>query len=295
MALMTTMNEDCALYTLVGDSGHIVTLVSAVTFACVVIRYIDSEDDRIFDPQWKQEGFCIANSATPYWNSHYMCLYVDTAATVLLALLYYVIHKTPGLESANSFMFTGIPAVLAHGIGHGALASSLRTLGAAEVDRKLPIEFMMELSFRDALLAHIPLTIFWLCLLRASMPHVRPGHILLFAVIAIGGGHFVPSNLGFTYVQTVLLLAFSANQLASPVKDFAYAIYPLLVSVPLTFVGWMESTQCIAFVKDNLYGHVVYDAFIPFAMFCFYVICYIQTSSKRRSHSLTTSSTKKSV
>jgi hypothetical protein len=56
---------------------------------------------------------------------------------------------------------------------------------------------------------------------------------------------------------------------AASEKDFSYALYPVLVGLPLsTFLGWLESTRSPAFVMDSyLYGRdVVYDAFIPCSM-----------------------------
>jgi hypothetical protein len=122
----------------------------------------------------------------------------------------------------------------------------------------------------------VPLTIFWMCLIKASLPNVKTATV---AVVVLGAQFFqlfVPNQFGFTYVQTVLMLAFSLNQLNRPTKekDFSYALYAALVGLPVTMVGWMESTQCSAFVMDYLYGHVVYDAYIPCSMLVWYLTCY---------------------
>jgi len=108
------------------------------------------------------------------------------------------------------------------------------------------------------------------------MGNLKNSQIVVAAAIVVAAQLFIPNIFGFTFTQTILMLAFSINQLCRNVKekDFAYAMYPTLVGLPLTMVGWMESTQCTNFVRDMFYGHLVYDAFIPISMLVWYCWCY---------------------
>lgn len=237
-----------------------------------------------FDGQWKQEGFCITNRDVAYWNSHDLCLYVDTAMALLAAGLFLTWRKDPGMESANVIFQSGIPGVLFHGVAHGALGKAIRD-GTVNLEdgHKLPIETAMEkMSESDNPLltaaAILPLVAFWFFLSKASMPQVSNGYVALAAGLAVLRQMYTPNFFGFTYVQTILLLQFSINQLARPKneKDFGYFLYPAIVALPLTFVGWMESTMCSTMVRDFLYGHLAYDAYIPVAMMTWYATVHHQ-------------------
>ena len=51
---------------------------------------------------------------------------MDVVAAVVLTTVYLMLRKQPGMELANPLLKTGIPGVLGHGIGHGALAYAAR-------------------------------------------------------------------------------------------------------------------------------------------------------------------------
>jgi hypothetical protein len=275
------MKHSPSFYAFVGNAAHSLSLVSTLVFAYAVVVYIDQQDDKsFFDAQWKEQGFCIAAPDVPYWTSHDLCLYVDTVAALLLGLAYYALHSATGMESANAIVFPGIPGVFAHGLGHGALAAAMRSMTKEDIAAKSSFELLSGKTTAEAVAMLLPFVIFWLCLLKASMPNVRMYVVAGLSAVALIGNLIVAQNLGFTYVQTILLLCFSGNQLLTvpSKKDFAYAMYPVLVSLPLSLVGWMESTQCQAFVRERMFGHVVYDAFIPFGMMTFYLLCYIQAT-----------------
>jgi hypothetical protein len=286
----------------IGDVAHYATLLNTLLFAGTVALYMnggggDKSADSgskfvadsvnstnsvlVLDATWKEQGFCIAHADEPFYTSHDVCLYVDTIAAMLLGVLYLTLRNKPGMSNANPLLSSGIPGVFGHGVGHGFLAYGSRS-GAMTSENAglLGYEVMRNMYQTDGLLTaatkQLPLTFFWLTLIKASLPNKSLVTVLTVAVVAQFLQLFVPGQLGFTFVQTVLLLAFSLNQLARPVseKDFSYALYPVLVGFPLTVVGWMESTQCSAFVMDYLYGHVVYDAFIPCSMLVWYLACY---------------------
>ena len=116
----------------------------------------------------------------------------------------------------------------------------------------------------DVVAHELPLTLFWVGLIWASMPQSKAVMVAVLAILAQLGQTQVPSRLGFTYVQTVLLLCFSLNETIKDAskKNFAYALHPLLVALPTIVVGWIESTMCTAFVQRAFYGHVIYDGYI---------------------------------
>merc|ERR1719266_2175012 len=113
-----------------GDVANGVVILGSIAFAYLVVF---ERETSIFDPLWKTDGFCVSNKDVPYWNSHDLCLYVDTVLAVVLGVLYYILHKTPGMEIANDYTFFNIPAILAHGLGHGGIGKAIR-------DASVPLE-----------------------------------------------------------------------------------------------------------------------------------------------------------
>jgi hypothetical protein len=307
-------DKDSSRSAIVGDVAHFAILINTLAFAGTVALYmlggVDDSNSKssnsnstnnilVLDEVWKEQGFCVAHADEPYFTSHDVCLYVDTVAAVVLTVLYFTLRNTNGMQNANPLLASGIPGVFGHGIGHGALAYATRS-GAMTADAALVgWEIMRNTYLAEGLWAAftsaVPYTFFWMTLLKASLPNKSTATVAVVAVLAQFLQLFVPGQLGFTYVQTVLMMAFSLNQLARPAteKDFTYALYPVAVGFPLTLVGWMESTQCSAFVMDWFYGHVVYDAFIPSAMFVWYLACYSHAVSANKETSSTSSSTDK--
>jgi len=207
------------------------------------------------------------------------------------------------MERVNEIFGPSILGILAHGIGHGAVAHRMREMGLptlAEEDDldKTTIdeninERIMEINMMDDILGVgevsergrnvFVMVCFWVGLMKAALPNLRMAPFAAMVLAAMAGQQFVDRQFAFTYVQTILLVAFSVNQLArkKEEKDFVYATHPMVVGVPVTFIGWIESTQCSAFVKDSFYGHLIYDGFIPVAMLVWYVVCYLQIKESR--------------
>lgn len=268
-------------YVRLGDTAHWLTIASTIIYAASVVGAYHSS---LFDPEWRKNGFCVTNEDRPFWNSHDMCFYVDTLATGLLFLVYWNLKSTPGLSAANDHMKIGLPGIIGHGIGHGAIAAAMRDMDREEMDVMSTQygRFMEARTAWEMLMQILPGLIFWLTLLKASMSHSSNITVAAASVAAFVANLFVQGRFGFTFVQTILLLAFSANQLNRPKaeKDFSYAMYPLVVALPLTIVGWIESTQCSIFVRDYFYGHVIYDGFIPASVLVWYLLCYANAKGK---------------
>ena len=255
-----------------GDGLHVVTLFSTATFAYYVVRNFSNDQDWLLDPEWKRFGFCIANPDVPFWTTHDLCLYVDLVATAVLSSLYMGNRKRPGMERANEIMLTGLVGQLVHGISHGGLGYFLRN-GVVSEDNITLVEYEVVRGLGMHYL--LPQIVFWFLILWASLPNVEASFILPLSLVVRSAGAYLPGTLAFTYVQTVLMLAFSGNQLARPrnEKDFHYTMHPIFLGIPLSLVGWLESSQCSSFVKDRFYGHLVYDAMIPFGTLLWYLLC----------------------
>jgi hypothetical protein len=294
----------------IGDAGNVVSLIAGVTFAAVVVQHFrqlaepTTGQASVFDPLWiGQGGFCVTSPDIPYWNSHDMCLYVDTVAAVVLSILYYFFgrgagkqHDQPSLLYANDVFVKNIPGIFFHGLAHGRIGQSIRDnvpLPAASVSTGesmltaaygqvtggdfIPNESGLrsspELNFLTSTLL---ILLFWVFMLRSALPWFSFPAVAACAAVACALQLLTPQALGFTYVQTVLVVAFHFNQLLSVpdnVKrdNVGYAMFPWIVSLPLTMIGWMESTQCSNFVQSTLYGHALYDSYIPSSTALWYV------------------------
>ena len=287
-------------YAAVGDAAYRVTFLSTAAFAVAVALFV--ETDKVFDPQWKRDGFCVANSETPYWNSHDLCLYVDVSLAAFLALLHIALrgnkkasHGGISMEGANEYIIPNVVGQIAHGIGHEAIAAKLRKVGNSveqtmDAVARLPFaQRWREESVAKILLAELPGAVFWLGLIYATMAQSRAlkntkstvAWVALAALLARIGQSFMPPRFGFTYVQTVLMLLHAFSQTRRPLaeKDFFYASFPVIVSVPLIFMGWLESTQCSAFVQEKFYGHLLYDGYVGVSLIVWYLVCYSKVQS----------------
>jgi hypothetical protein len=283
-----------------GDIGHVATLISTVVFAASVVTWVDQqvmekEDDAVvggetgssssnssstfflFDTQWQRQGFCIAYPETPEWSSHAVCFYVDVLFAVVLALIYWPHRHRSVLRHANELVSTNVVGTIGHGLAHGGLAyhmyQQLHQDQSGMGDEDAAVQTNETATLLNLFVFPI---LFWLPLMKAAMSNAPFIVVAIAALLANGLVAAVPSNLGFTVVQTILLVAFSLNQLLRPSdekQDLHYVLYSWMVSFPLTLVGWMESTMCSSFVRSVLYGHVVYDAYIPISALAFYLLC----------------------
>lgn len=270
-----------------GDSYHAISIVSTTVFAALVVLWGGQSEANFFDSDWKYNGFCITNKTVPYWNSHDVCLYVDVILAGVLGLLYLAWRKTPGMDFANGYIPTNIIGIIAHGFGHGQVGRVMRennfdvqaTMATGNMGM---LERALESGWPTVIFQEAGSMFFWIGLLYASMKDSSHTLICLVAVLARIGQVYMPTHLAFTYVQTVLMIAFSLNQrnLSKETKNsLAYASYPLIVGLPTTLIGWMESTQCTNFVEDYFYGHVVYDGYIALSLIGWYTYQYVQAKS----------------
>jgi hypothetical protein len=256
-----------------GDLFHMATLFFTFIFAYLVVLHFE-----IFDPSWKEEGFCVKNRDVSHWNSHDMCFYFDTAASLLLVAVYFLYSGSQSPQ-VNKELITNIPGILGHGIAHGAIGRAIR------MDDSMYAGDVWETGYQrikkgttstpELVQGLVALSLFWLFLIKATLPAWSYRGVALLSLVVMAIQAFIPQVFGFTYVQTVLLVLFSVAQLSRPSeeKGFSYALYPAIVGLPLALISFLESTMCSAFVRDWLYGHLVYDAYIPVSIFIWYLLC----------------------
>jgi hypothetical protein len=280
------MKVDDSFYASAGNLVHVVTMASALSFAALAGTHMKNENSTLFDPQWKEEGFCVTNAEVPFWSSHDMCLYVDTVFALGLTVLYLAWRNDPGMTAANLLMKTGIPGILLHGVGHGGISKAYRDgkFGGEQGHKSaFTIAWEHNETMIELAVASLPLLLFWLALSKASLPNMPNPRVALAATLAFVCHLSIPQNFGFTFVQTILMVEFALNQLSrdKKEKDFTYFLYPTLVALPLTIVGWLESTMCSKFVQDYFYGHLAYDAYIPVSMIVWYTIVHNTEAGKQ--------------
>mgnify|MGYP005850105445 CR=1 FL=1 len=261
----------------IGNVAHVVSLVSVATFAfCVATQR------QLFDAYWKEWGFCVANVDVPYWNSHDLCFYTDTFLAFVVGVMYMLLYKEPGMQPANDLVGFSTLGVLGHGAGHGAIAAGMRNgyENMLEDGQKLNYEVTHFDSAMEFALKMGPYLFFWIALLKSAVPKGSWSSIAGMSAASMALGLIIPKNLGFTYVQTILFLAFDINEMLKPKKEkgFEYALYPIMVGIPVSVVGWIESTMCTKGVID-IGGHLIYDACIPLCMLAFYMVCYLRTQA----------------
>lgn len=268
-----------------GNIVHAVTVLNTIVFCIAVMFFKDNTS--LFDKAWAKDGFCISNPDIPYWSSHDLCLYADFILASVCGIAYLILRKEDGMQQANELFFLNIFGVAAHGMGHGAIGAGMRDeKSQIFIDTDLP--YLSAISHKPwgAILQHLFrdqgfFLVFWLVLLKASMPQSPMRFILPLSILSWFSGLSLRRSFSFTFVQTVLLIAFSCNQIYRPKseKGFAYSIYGLLVSFPVGIIGWMESIMCSSTIV-HLGGHLCYDAYIPLSSLAFYLTCYFCRSSE---------------
>jgi len=262
----------------IGDFAHLAIIINAVAFASAVVFWTGDRNSqahhssKIFDSDWESEGFCVSNKHVHYWNSHDLCLYFDIIGSIAVGSLYYFLKDVEGMGPANALVWNNIAGILMHGIGHGFVAKGIRQ--DEDHNQEPDSSNVGSITFN---------MIFWFVMLRACLTNGSTKiNVPLTIPITLVHTMYLPLQFRFTYVQTILFLTFSLNEMLKPVheKNMEYALFPLIVGLPLLLVGWIESTQCSNFVM-SMGGHLIYDAYISVSVICFHLVCWgINRSSK---------------
>lgn len=262
-----------------GNIAHTMVLINAICFMGSVLLFNEAP---YFDAAWIEEGFCVSNKETPLLNSHALSFYADTIATVFLFLAY---RKYNGIlsEQCIEHVYLNIFGVFMHGLGHLMIAFA----GNAEeqtTKQQMSIQERLDEDGPKTLIVQTLILLgFWIALLKAAMPKVSMKYTAPMALFlgSLPSQFLVKPELGFTYTQTVLLLASSFNQLNLPLekKGYVYSTFAVVVACPVGLVGWLESQTCGDFlIKYG--GHLIYDGGICVSLFVFLLLCINHETQK---------------
>lgn len=304
-------------YARIGDAAYVVSLLSTLALGYTVLTNLHRphHNNHLLDPVWKEHGFCVTHPDTPYWSSHDVCLYVDVLAVLFLYGVYRVLGQphdtTTSMKLTNQALLNSLPGIVGHGIAHASIAAVIRnqsaqadgsswwngtkttktTMSLSSFAAETSWDVWRQLDGPQALWQLLVSILFWWGMFYSILPQAKRSTmgIMIAAVIYIQ--LYVPNQLGFTYVQSVIVAVAALKELSKPPDEknhLSYTLAPVVIAIPVTFVSWMESTQCSAFVRDYLYGHVVYDVSIPLTTLVWYLLCYYYdaptTTKKRRKH-----------
>jgi hypothetical protein len=118
---------------------------------------------------------------------------------------------------------------------------------------------------------------FFYILLKSILTNVKPNMILFF-VISAGAAvvtHLGPLSYGFTCIQGILAAASSINSALEKDKDtFLFAMAPIVQSLPVSIIPWVESVWCSAF-EIHYGGHLLYDLSLFYGTTAVYIAWYI--------------------
>ena len=250
----------------IGDTIHGVVLLSQFLFLYAMYS------GRFFSQSFIDDGFCVANKGTFWYQSHALAFYSDTLFSGILYYMYQTIqvHDDPAMNTKLlQPVKENIVAVFFHGLGHLNLAFNSDALS-----HKPPM-----LAIENPIKKHVSgvvLFVFWYALIKAAYSHggnhLRWATNSLIHTVVLGWA--IPMNHSFTYVQTTLMLIASMSELNIPDKDTYYDIKAALVHLPLTIVGWIESIYCDSFVK-RIGGHLIYDTTIPLSVISYHYVIYM--------------------
>jgi len=258
----------------IGDWTHCFLILANTLFTYAVIVHYESE---IFDPMWQLDGFCVANKDIPYWNSHDLCLYFDTIASIVLGILFLFLKDSAGMEKVDKFLEQNIFGIFAHGVGHGYLSKGIRD--GQFLSEESTLTSLQGNDIIQYISTFSALMFFCFFMLKTAMPEAPNQRVLFVSIIFFLGLLNVNSKFSFTYVQTVLFLAYSLSQLWKPnkeKKEFTYPFSALALGIPIFFMGLLESTSCSRAAVDKIGGHLIYDGTIPVTVFIFYVVCWVK-------------------
>jgi hypothetical protein len=254
---------------ILGDIANIFVTVNSIVYACVIvfsnlsyssILYSDNNihGNKFISSNVLIDGFCISNKESLWLSSHALCFYLDTFFCIMLyrCKIDGVKHYLPSriMRPINS----NILAHFGHGVGHFLIGYELTTI---DFTTQSTIEYQNILW----------LTLFWYGFIQAIHTTLSLNEHVLVSIIISFVQLFIPTQFGFTYVQTILLLLSTINDLSikKEEKDDFYTLKACFVNVPIGIVGWIEAYTCNSFLI-YVGGHIWYDCTIPISIMLYY-------------------------
>jgi len=263
--------------TTLGDLANGVILAVSLLYAATVIYFTQQPDQSFFDETWKQDGFCIQNKDVPYWSSFDKCLYVDTFFSVVLAWMWYRWRNVEGMAKASELVPFVVLGTLGHGYAHGMEAAKFRR---GEIEEEGGAERSL---WQDVVFG----AIFWFPLLKASLYNEMSNrNVAWLTVVVCAAGSKLRDEYGFTYVQTVLAMAYHVSQLLLPRKEKEqhareYLMLPVVTAVLPLITAWNEALFCQTYFRAAG-GHVLYDASIILGFIAFYLDSYRYYTAQKK-------------
>jgi len=213
-----------------------------------------------------EDGFCISNKSSLWFSSHALCFYVDT---FFCFILYKYMNEGYDLSIPKRIMdpvSLNIIAHFGHGLGH-FIVGVFGTLNNTYI-------FDADYNWYTLVIIYLWLSSFWFGFIQSIHSNFNYRIQLIECIIITSGQLFIPIQFSFTYVQTIILLLASINDLSidKKHKDIYYTLKAGIVNLPIGLVGWLESYSC-----DNILiyigGHLWYDCTIPISIITYYLLC----------------------
>jgi len=194
---------------------------------------------------------------------------VDAFFSAVLAWMWYRWRNVQGMSKASELVPFVVLGTLGHGFAHGMKAVKFRT-GKIEEEDGTERSLWQYVVF---------CAIFWFPLLKASLYNAMNNRIVaLLTVVVCAAGFKLRDEYGFTYVQTVLAMAYHISQLLLPRKEKEqhareYLMLPVVTGVPPLITAWNEALFCETYFKAAG-GHMLYDASIILGFIAYYLDSY---------------------
>lgn len=251
----------------IGDVLHGISIIVVCGQFTALITDINGLSN-IFSDFYRKEGFCRSREENDIFDSFLWCFYVDTAFCLYAALFLTAFPHTDKMKPGSSEIWKAIPGVFAHGVAH--LAQYTNYL-PQHGDMSLPNYWVLS-GFKTHMKTLIPTFMFWFFLTQAALNGSAKGAAISTPILTFIIHVFVPRNLGFVFVNAVLIVMFSiSNLVMRDDKDGWYDLYAALVSFPIGIIGWIEGYFCLDFVR-RFGGHVWYDGWICFGNVIFMLV-----------------------
>ncbi|GMI44544.1 hypothetical protein TrCOL_g1520 [Triparma columacea] len=242
-----------------GNVANIVMVMSTLLYLLTAITPLSSQ---IFkDRKYLREGFCVYDDpALWFLNSHLLCVFVDTLGALLLYCM--AVRWEEFDKGAMGKVKENTIGILGHGFGHFFLYLNYPPPESSTyVEDFAPHQLFLIVASSCVFFYMFFLSISLIPPLHRSALSILHGLALVM---------LVPISLGFTYVQSVLLLTVAFYEMKAPSKEPHYNDFSCLVHLPVSLVGWVEGMGCEGFVR-GIGGHVIYDAAIPLGIMIFAV------------------------
>lgn len=280
-----------------GDAAHVVNLLLIAVYAFVTIihqsndrsssRHLHNERDVSHfsvDARWLEDGFCASQYRSIVETHH------ETAVAMMMLTFGYIILSallptfftflkpfSPWMysSSANQRMRYAILAAFAHAISHFFLAFAIQDENYPEPNVRI-IDDLVGHNVSYILKAVSPgYFIFWVILPKVYMMNTAWPKVAIYGFVGMIGAFFLPINYGPAYYQIFVYTSSCIDQLLfvpKSSKDFEYALWPILTTIPAICLGFLESFTCSSNALMIRYGHAFYDSITVVSYILFHLI-----------------------